>query len=358
MRVLYGIQGTGNGHLTRARCLVPALRAEGIEVDCLFSGREKNDFFDMEEFGDYRCLRGFTLVVEHGELQLLPTLRKNNLFAFIWEVQSLQLDNYDLVISDFEPVTAWAATLKGLPSVGVSHQNAFHYAVPKVSGYLASRLLMRCFAPVATKLGLHWHHFKQPVLPPLIEAHAAKPPIPDKILVYMGFEKLDDIINFLQPFPHVQFFVFAKTTSRQDLGHIQINPVSHDEFHAHLEDCGGVISNAGFELASECIALGKKLLVRPLSGQYEQLSNALALQSLGRGTVIEHLDQHALEQWLRLPAHTPIQYPNVSKALAHWVKQECRQPVAALAEALWNDCHLAYNFDAEFGNHIVPNLVL
>ena len=64
--------------------------------------------------------------------------------------------------------------------------------------------------------------------------------------------------------------------------HIQINPLSHSEFHAHLLDAEGVISNAGFELASECLHLGKKLLVKPLAGQFEQLSNALALQAMSR----------------------------------------------------------------------------
>jgi len=217
---------------------------------------------------------------------------------------------------------------------------------------------MACFAPVNIALGLHWHHFNQTLLPPLIEPHAAKPPIPNKVLVYMGFEQQQDIIDFLLPFTHVDFYVFVRDGVSQNLGHIHIRPVSHAEFHAHLEDCSGVISNAGFELASECLALGKKLLVKPLSGQYEQLSNALALQALGRGTVLQSLDSAALEQWLLLPSHRPIPYPDVSKALALWLKGGCEQSASEFATSLWSSFNLGYDVDMNFGSGIVPNRIV
>jgi uncharacterized protein (TIGR00661 family) len=44
-----------------------------------------------------------------------------------------------------------------------------------------------------------------------------------------------------------------------------------------------VICGAGFELAGESLQLGKKLLVKPLKGQFEQLSNALALEKASTG---------------------------------------------------------------------------
>jgi len=357
LRILYGIQGTGNGHLARARSLLPALRRANIEVDCLFSGRDPSEFFDMTVFGEFRSVKGFTLVVERGKLKLPATLYHNNILRFVREVASLQLDHYDLVISDFEPVSAWAARVQGKPCIGISHQNAFHYAVPKVKGYAASRLLMRCFAPVDKALGFHWHHFNQPVLPPLIEPHANKPAIERKILVYMGFEDLDDIRKFLQPHSAFQFYVFAKVSAPEDHGHIHIRPLSHTEFHHHLEDCSGVISNAGFELASECLALGKKLLVKPIHGQYEQLSNALALQVLKRATVINSLDQQALARWLQLPAHAPMLYPDVGRAIADWLAQGQQETIPELAASLWTQFTPVCGLDANFGDSIVPDLL-
>ncbi len=39
MKILYGIQGTGNGHITRARVMASCFKELGIDVDYVFSGR-------------------------------------------------------------------------------------------------------------------------------------------------------------------------------------------------------------------------------------------------------------------------------------------------------------------------------
>lgn len=44
MRILYGVQGTGNGHLSRARVMAKALMKQDIEVDFLFRGVSLNSF--------------------------------------------------------------------------------------------------------------------------------------------------------------------------------------------------------------------------------------------------------------------------------------------------------------------------
>jgi len=60
MKILYGIQGTGNGHISRARMLARHFQKTNIDVTYLFSGRDRDDFFDMEIFGDFICVRGLT----------------------------------------------------------------------------------------------------------------------------------------------------------------------------------------------------------------------------------------------------------------------------------------------------------
>ena len=46
MKILYGIQGTGNGHVTRARVMANAFKQMGVEVDYVFSGRAQQNYFD------------------------------------------------------------------------------------------------------------------------------------------------------------------------------------------------------------------------------------------------------------------------------------------------------------------------
>jgi uncharacterized protein (TIGR00661 family) len=335
MHILYGIQGTGNGHLTRARALVPELRKAGIEMDFIFSGRPSQDFFNMEIFGnDFRCCSGLSLSTEKGRMNTFKTITENRFGDFIRDIKNLDLDKYDVVLSDFEPVSAWAAKLKGKTSIGISHQCAFLHDVPKIEGYYAAKALMTFFAPTQINIGLHWHHFNQAILPPLIEPHHSKPVIADKILVYMGFEDVNAVVDFLMPHKNHQFVIYAKVPESQHIGHISIKPLSA-EFHQDLENASGVISNAGFELASECLSLGKKLLVKPLLGQYEQLSNALALEKLNKGTVMLSLDQAILERWLKEPMQTPVNYPNTARYLAQWLASGEWHGIDVLSKKLW-----------------------
>tara|TARA_B110000503_G_scaffold140238_1_gene230570 strand:+ start:1379 stop:2440 length:1062 start_codon:yes stop_codon:yes gene_type:complete len=339
LKILYGVQGTGNGHLARTRALLPALKNKDVEIDFVFSGRPEEEFFDMQEYGDYRIFRGLTLVYSRGHLEIMKTVFANNLFNFIWDVISLNTANYDLVISDFEPITAWSTRLKGKPCIALSHQCAFDYDIPKAPGYWGSKQIMKLFAPGKTKVGFHYEHFNQPVLPPLIsEIATATATAPSgKILVYMGFETVDDIVSFLSGFSSNRFEVFAKVNERQNLGNITINPLSVEAFHQQLAACDGVISNAGFELSSECLVYGKKLLVKPLSGQYEQLCNIVALKLMGRATVMDCLDRKVLKDWLQKPTEKPVIYPKVADALANWIINPQRGDVETLAKTVWGD---------------------
>lgn len=337
MRVLYGIQTTGNGHLARARALTPELRKAGIEVDFVFSGRDPKQLFNMEVFGEqYRCYKGLTFFTHKGKISLIRTLCQNAPLQFLRDVKSLDVSHYDLVISDFEPVTAWAARKQKVPSLSISHQSAFHYAVPKVAGHFLSRTLMTIFAPTDYHIGLHWHHFNQPIVPPLIEPQQASPIIVNKILVYMGFESLSDIIAMLQPFSHCHIVIYANVEKAYRLNHILIEPFSYHRFHEDLLTCDGVISNAGFELASECIQLGKKLLVKPVSGQYEQLCNAKALIQLGRASVMENLDSQIVKTWIQQESFAPVVFPNVARTLAQWIKAGKFNDVESL-QSLWRN---------------------
>jgi len=46
-KILYGVQGTGQGHISRARGVAEALKDYDVDVTWLFSGRPKEKFFDM-----------------------------------------------------------------------------------------------------------------------------------------------------------------------------------------------------------------------------------------------------------------------------------------------------------------------
>lgn len=336
MRILYGVQGTGNGHLTRARIMAKSLAAAGAQVDWVFSGRPKEKFFDMEDFGNYQVYRGLTFATQSGKILYTKTVLTSNLWQLYQDTQKIKVENYDFIINDFEPVSAWAAKRAGKKVIGISHQNAFLYDIPKQGGNILVEWFMRNFAPVTLPIGLHWHHFNQPILPPLVEPSRYNNEfIPGHYLVYLPFAGLPDIMPQLRHFPDYQFFVYQPIPEAFDEGHIHVRPFSREGFQQDLHRCEGVICSSGFELPSEALQLGKKILTQPVAGQMEQKSNALALQQLGYASVTDELSVDAIGNWLPLPKPAPIPYPDVADALVKWLMKSGGDNIDELQRELW-----------------------
>lgn len=352
-RILYGVQATGNGHITRARALVPWLRQVGFEVDVLLSGRPREELFGMETFGHYRTRKGFTFALADGRVRPVYTLIKADMGRFWRDVRDLNVQDYDIILTDFEPVTAWAAKLRGRECIGIGHQYAFHSNVPKMPFHLASRLILRWFAPVTTAIGLHWDSFGGPVLPPMIEPDQSyRASLPGSYLVYLPFDSTERVLELLRPFTEVNFVFYSAVDAPFSDGHIQVKPYSRSGFKEDLAVAEGVICGAGFELPSEALSLGKKLLVQPLQGQFEQGSNARALALLERAQIMHHLNPAPMRDFLAAPAALPLHYPDVAQAIAKWLKGGRRESVQALANRLWNQTQvqqpkLAVNFERQ-----------
>ena len=131
MKILFGVQGTGNGHISRSRTLARALRARGLTVDYLFSGRPADGYFEMAEFGDYRTFPGITFVSHEGAISNWRTLKGLSPLRFWRDMRALDCRDYDLVISDFEPISAHAARRWDKPSLTISHQASFDWPIPR-----------------------------------------------------------------------------------------------------------------------------------------------------------------------------------------------------------------------------------
>ncbi len=338
MRILYGIQGTGNGHLTRARAMAAAFEGSGLQVDYLVSGRNRHQLFGMEPFRQYLHRRGLSFATRNGRISPLATIASNRLGRFLGDIRSLPVQRYDLIVTDFEPVTAWAGRRRGVPVVGIGHQYAFRHPVPQSRINPLQRWLLENFAPADRALGLHWHHFDTPVLPPIAPvADGSTAEDNGLILVYLPFESPTAIRFLLDAFQEYRFSVYhpEAPTCGPDLPHIRWRRPSRDGFQAELHRCQGVICNAGFELASEVLQLGRKLLVKPVGGQPEQYSNTLALEQLEYGYTMTNLDPVAVARWLSFAGAARLVYPDVAGAVCQWLRDGARDSIPDLSRRLW-----------------------
>ncbi|WP_144391942.1 MJ1255/VC2487 family glycosyltransferase [Pleionea sediminis] len=341
MKILYGVQGTGNGHITRARVMAEEFKKKDISVDWVFSGRPDFDYFDMECFGNYRSFRGLTFVIENGSINYTKTAMQLQFRKFFNDVKSLDLTDYDYVINDFEPISAWAARRQKRLSIGISHQSSFLYNIPKEGNNLFTDLVMKWFAPVDHPIGVHWHHFNSPILPPIINHQFAESTVENHILVYFPFQSLQRLIALLKPFTDYQFYIYHPVENAFDEGNIHVRALSTESFKKELQKTSGVICGAGFELPSETLQLGKKLLVQPVGGQMEQRSNAKALQELGLASVSKQFNHEELSAWLLNHQTKKFNLPNTAKAIVEWLVYGDLNNYNALVDSLWQQTQIA-----------------
>jgi len=337
MRILYGVQGTGNGHIARARIMAAAFaHRDDFQVDFVFSGRDIDKYFDMDVFGNYRTFQGLTFITSHGRVDNIATVKSNNFSQFIKDVRHFDVSGYDLLINDFEPITAWAAKRVGLPSISISHQACFSYPVPKAGDGVLNKLILKYFAPTQVQLGVHWFHFNQPIVPPFVADERIARPTKSHVLVYLPFEHIDDIRLMLEPLTEQQFICYHPAIKGHFQNrHISWHPPSKKGFQHDLQHCNGVIANGGFELSSEALHLGKKLLIKPLHGQFEQLSNVLTLDKMGLCHTLFQLDTDIVEEWLDAPENEAIQFPQDPSLLINWLKNGDLHDTQTLCDALW-----------------------
>lgn len=349
MKILYGVQGTGNGHITRARTMAAELSKSGAQVDYIFSGRAKEDYFDMEIFGDYQTREGLSFVARNGKLDLLATCRQAKFLQLYKDIKQLNVSGYDLVITDFEPIVAWAARRQGVPCIGFGHQYAFQYDIPRYKGNKIAQWILANFAPTTSQLGAHWHHFNHPILPPIMQVDDdSNRPGNDQVLVYLPFEDSDTVMEWLERVPDYHFRMHCKDIEPGCYGNVEVFPFSRDEFHKNLGACASVLCNAGFELNSEALQLGRRILVKPLKGQIEQHSNAMALELLGLAEASETLSCGVISDWLENSRVVKVSYPNVAKALVEWLQSDDSSTLSDLCAYLWQQTSSANGIDFRY----------
>lgn len=282
MKILYAIQGTGNGHISRAREIVPLLQRHG-EVDLLISGTQAD--VKLSQDIAYQ-LHGFSFIFgKKGGVNHYETWKSMNLPRFIKDMRKLPLKDYNLILNDFEPVTAWACKLKGIESVGLSHQASFQSPrVPKIKSVNWAQLVMKYYAPATHYVGFHFKPYDDFIHTPVIRSEIRNLQTSNLGHYTVYLPAIDDriLVPILKQVPEVKWQIFSKHSKNSFTDqNVSVCQVNNEKFNISLASCEGLFTGGGFEGPSEALFLGKKLLVVPMKFQYEQQCNAYALEEMG-----------------------------------------------------------------------------
>ena len=313
MKILYGINATGNGHISRSRIIVSALKKRGHDLHCIFSGTN-NNLFDTDVFEPFVIKKGFTFSKQNGKINFLNTFLNIDLVQFIKDIQSLDND-YDLVITDFEPVSAYFSKIRNISSIGIGHQYSFYKNIPMTTKMRFTRILFPyLYTPIKNIIPSHFSHFNQSILPPFLSNeiinHKLKANSKNNILVYLAWEELEHTIKLLNQIDQHHFIFYCSTKNKKTVNNVTLKPFSENGFKKDLIENKYLITNAGFQLPAEALFIGKKILCKPLEGQPEQEHNAKILKDLGYAATTKTISINSIKDWLHSSKKIKIDFPD------------------------------------------------
>jgi uncharacterized protein (TIGR00661 family) len=323
MRILYAVQGTGNGHITRAIELIPHFSKYG-DVDILLSGISSD--VELPFPVKYRYYGLSFVFGKKGGVDIWKTYWKLKSRKLYKEIKSLPIQEYDLVVSDFEPISSWACKMAGKACIALSNQVAtLHPMAPKPKkADFFGRKVLQYYAPSTHEYGFHFQSLDQHIFTPIIRKVVRETPVSNHgyFTVYLPAYSDKKIIKFLSRLEGINWQVFSKIAKETySVDHITISPIETESFIQSMAGAAGVISNAGFGTTSEALYLGKKLLVIPMKTQYEQQCNASMLEEMGV-TVVKKLKKRYLESfqyWIQAGYAVSVDYPDNAAAIVETI---------------------------------------
>jgi uncharacterized protein (TIGR00661 family) len=320
--ILYGVNGEGSGHSTRAKEVITHLKQRGhnLHVVSFDRGlRNLSESFPVTE------IFGFQLTYINNRVRYKRTVASNLVKAPRAARSMKKLshlvdeNNIELVITDFEPLTCHVGHHKRLPVIAIDNQHAITNArVSLPPGYqrdaAAVRLVTKMMTPRADAY-IVLSFFPAPVtkrntflFSPIVrqEVLSTTPQTGDQVLVYVT-SPAKELAALLKQV-RCKFIAYGFGTEGQD-GNIMFKKPSMDGFLRDLASSKAVIANAGFSLVSEALYLGKPYLAMPVKNQFEQTFNAYYVDKLGYGAWWKELSKERIESFL---FNLPVYIENLS----------------------------------------------
>lgn len=309
--ILYGVNGEGSGHSTRAKEVISHLERQGHTVHVVSFDRGLRNLSETFRVTE---IFGLRVTYVNNRVRYRRTLAKNLIKAPRAARSMKQLgklveeENIELVITDFEPLTAHVAHRKRLPLIAIDNQHAItNTRVSLPRGYARDAATVKLVTHMMTPRAdayLVLSFFPVPVksrntflFPPILrqEVLATAPRAGDYALVYVT-SPAKDLAALLKQVRY-KFIAYGFSYEGQD-GNILFKKPGMESFLHDLAGCSAVIANAGFSLVSEALHLGKPYLAVPVQNQFEQTFNAYYVGKTGYGAFWEELSKEKVESFL------------------------------------------------------------
>jgi len=312
--ILYGVNGEGAGHSTRAKEVITHLQRQGHAVHVVSFDR---GLANLRKDFEVTEITGWHIEYVNNEVRYRRTIAKNLLTARKTAASAARLKDLidekkiDVVVTDFEPLSCHAGRKKRLAVISIDNQHCLtNTDVTYPSRYrrdaAAAKMVTRLMVPRANAY-LVTSFFDARVtkpdtflFPPILRECIlkAEPRQGEHVLVYVT-SPAPELAKLLASV-RCSFvaYGFGREGNDRNAGNILFKKPSLDGFLDDLIAAKAVIANAGFSLVTEALHLGKPYLAVPVEHQFEQIFNAYWLDRAGYGAYWEELNKERVESFL------------------------------------------------------------
>lgn len=312
-RIIYSISGEGMGHAMRSKPILDYLTRKH-KLKIFSSGRAYS--YLSKIFQDVNEIQGVYMKYRKNSVNELGTVICNlfnvpkMISSFGKLKRAIKSFNPDMIISDYEAISAYAGLFNKIPVISVDNQHIFdktNLKFPKkyFMNYIETRLVDRMIIPRAK------YHFITTFFNPKLKSgnvFLVPPVLRDEIirmktkekgyfLVYQTSETNHELIETLKKIGE-NFIVYGFNKNKKEKN-IIFKKSDEIGFFKDLSGCRAVIINGGFTLMSEAIYLRKPVLSIPVKRQFEQIINAIYLDKLGYGKFIKEANQRQIMGFIK-----------------------------------------------------------
>lgn len=331
IKVFYGVNGEGLGHISRALSVIEHL--ENKYEFHIFTYGKAYDFMANQQYSFLHKIEGMMFSYEKGKVDYFRTtknavrflLTNNNKSYIVSKAKEL---NPSLFISDFEPTIPRSAHFLKKQLISIDNQHRFAYDrmfdLPyflRIYGWTCGSFA-KWMVPNPNKTIIStFHHDRIKINNPsvtltfgLLRKQIEELSIQkeDFVLVYVRDSVCEIILNVLKETKKFKYKIYGanekfrnKFSAYENFKFCEIGT----SFMKDISNSCAVISTAGNQLISEARFLEKPILTIPEPGQHEQSINGFYVNQLkiGRSFYINEISSECVENFLN------DFKPNVSK---------------------------------------------
>jgi uncharacterized protein (TIGR00661 family) len=294
MKVLFGVQSEGNGHVIQSLCVQEHLESRGCRVVAAFAARKPKGLarFFTEKVPVIEH-EGIDIAFDaHGRVRVLRSIVQNvlklpHLIRSLYGIiQTIRREKPDVVVNFYEPLVGVSALfLPGTRYISFGHQYAMPLAIyPKLEGFRLQKLILwftnRSTSLRAQKVALSYYEFRDDSVipcPPLLRSRSRSrsDQREDFVLAYlMNEELLDSLIGSAVEHPELRVECFVRTTRPYATPvNLKLHDLDGPLFQERMKTCRAVVCSGGFATSAEAMLQGKPLLMVPSPNHFEQHAN-------------------------------------------------------------------------------------